>query len=87
MKRRHLVKAGFLVAALALLVSGPFYAQAFAVEGRTPQGQASPAHPIELAGDTMAILPVWEQAKVMNRLLAEKQEVVLPQVMRETGGR
>jgi hypothetical protein len=83
------MKAKVLVAVFALLVSGSFYAQAHPVEGRAGRvtqaaHPAHAAHPIELAGDSMAIMPVWEQAKVMNRLLAEKQAIVLPQVMRES---
>ena len=78
------MKAKLLVAVLALLVSGSLYAQAAPVR-QAPHDHAIQDHPIELADDSMAILPVWEQAIVMNRLLAEKQQIVLPQVMRETG--
>ena len=74
------MKAKLLVAVLALLVSGSLYAQP-----AQNSWASQPDHPIELAGDSMAILPVWEQAVLMNRLLAEKQQIVLPQVMRETG--
>ncbi len=78
------MKAKLLVAVLALLVSGSLYAQAAPVR-QAPHDHAIQDHPIELADDSVAILPVWEQAIVMNRLLAEKQQIVLPQVMRETG--
>jgi len=74
------MKAKLLVAVLALLVSGSLYAQV----AQTPHRHGTEDHAIELADDSMAILPVWEQAIVMNRLLAEKQKIVLPQVMRET---
>ena len=39
---------------------------------------------IELVDDTKNILPRREQAILMNRLLKNKQKIVLPQVMRET---
>jgi hypothetical protein len=40
---------------------------------------------IELLDDTKQILSRREQAVLMNELLKEKQEIILPQVMRETG--
>jgi hypothetical protein len=73
------MKLKLVVVVLTLLASGSLVAQ----ESGLQEPPAS--HPIEVAGDSLAILPVWEQAIVMNRLLAEKQQIVLPQVMRETG--
>ena len=40
---------------------------------------------IELLEDTKRVLPQRQQAVLMNRLLKEKRETILPRVMRETG--
>ena len=58
-----------IIAVLLLSLSSSLYAQDFG---------------IELVDDTENILPKREQAILMNRLLKSKQEIVLPQVMRET---
>ena len=63
------MKATLVVAALALSLCGPLYAQEYG---------------IELLEDTKRILPRRQQAVLMNQLLREKQETILPQVMRET---
>jgi len=57
-----------IIAVLLLSLSSSLYAQDFG---------------IELVGDTENILPRRQQAILMNRLLKNKQEIVLPQVMRE----
>ena len=64
------MKVKCVLAVLFLLLSSSVYAQDY---------------PIELLQDTESVLPRRQQAILMNRLLKEKQETILPQVMRETG--
>ena len=42
-------------------------------------------YPIEPVGDVHNILPLWEQAKVMESQLRQRKETVLPEVMRSAG--
>ena len=42
-------------------------------------------YPIEPVGDVHNILPLWEQAKVMESQLRQRKETVLPAVMRSAG--
>ena len=63
------MKIRFILIVLLLSLSGSIYVQDYS---------------IELLQDTKRILPRRQQAILMNRLLKEKQETVLPQVMRET---
>ncbi len=58
-----------ILAVLLLSLSSSLYAQDFG---------------IELVKDSENILPRRQQAILMNRLLKNKQKIVLPQVMRET---
>ena len=60
----------FVIASLIIAMCTPLYAQDFS---------------IKLLDDTTNILPRRQQAILMNQLLKEKQEIVLPQVMRESG--
>jgi hypothetical protein len=63
------MKSQALVAILLLSLSGGLHAQ---------------EHGIELVDDSESILPLRQQVALMNRLLQERQQIVLPQVMRET---
>ena len=51
----------------------------------TVNAAQSQDYPIEPVGDVHNILPLWEQAKVMERQLRQRKEIVLPEVMRRAG--
>ena len=74
----------YIATVLVLALSGVALAPSGAVFAQAAPQEYVASHPIELAGDSENILSRRDQAILMNRLLAEKQRIVLPQVMRET---
>ena len=51
----------------------------------TVNAAQSQDYSIEPAGDVHNVLPLWEQAKVMESQLRQRKETVLPEVMRSAG--
>ena len=63
------MRSKLILIALLISLSSSIYAQDFG---------------IELVEDSKSVLTRWQQAVLMNQLLKQKQETILPQVMRET---